>query len=379
MLNRGLAYRCYCTAEELEEERRRAAREHRPPRYSGRCRELSADDVRRFEREGRRPAIRFRVPDRDVTIVDALRGEIRFRAIDQDDFIIRRSDETVSFLLAGALDDADMRVTHVLRGDDHLPNTPRQAMLLQALDRGLPAFAHLGLVLDADHRPLSKRDGAATLADLRDAAYLPDAVRAALAHLGWSPPRDTGGDVAALAFRFRLEAVSGSSCVWDAARLEHENARALRALTADALAALCRDRGWIPPALEEPWRRALAAVQPELKFLAEIPHLVAPLLPGDVNVENEAREHLSGADVATALRVFAEEMENGRGFSDAVKIVKTKSGLTGRRLFQTAARRADRPDERDRDGRIGENFGAAGDGAARRARINAFPARTSIR
>jgi len=180
-----LAYPCFCTEHELAVSRKTALAAGRPPRYSGKCRRLSHDEVEALRKEGRPSTLRFHVADGEsVVFDDRVRGPQSFNTSDIGDFVIRRSDGTPAFFFCNAVDDALMGVTLVLRGEDHLTNTPRQILLLQALGLRVPDYAHMALVVGADGAPLSKRTGSQSVEELRQKGYLPIAVNNYLARLG---------------------------------------------------------------------------------------------------------------------------------------------------------------------------------------------------
>src|SRR5436309_1674300 len=171
------AYYCFCSTADLERDRQAAVREGRPARYAGTCRGLSPAEAEARIAAGERPAVRFRIPeDRDVVFRDVVRGEVRFAIDVIGDLVILRADGTPAYNFAVVVDDALMQVTHVVRGEDHISNTPRQILLYQALGFAPPAFAHLALVLGPDHSPLSKRHGPTSVAESRPKGYLPEAL-----------------------------------------------------------------------------------------------------------------------------------------------------------------------------------------------------------
>jgi glutamyl-tRNA synthetase len=177
----GKAYRCYCTKEELDERRAQQVQAGEKARYDGRCRE------RREPRDGVKPVVRFRNPsDGEVIVDDLVRGRVVFRNAELDDLIIARSDGTPTYNFTVIVDDSDMRITHVIRGDDHLNNTPRQMNMLAALGSALPRYAHLPMILGPDGAKLSKRHGAIDVRDYREQGYLPEALLNYLVRLGWS-------------------------------------------------------------------------------------------------------------------------------------------------------------------------------------------------
>ncbi len=198
LLERGLAYRCFCSPEQLDAERKAALAAGQPARYSGRCRSLQAAEIDRRLAAGERAAMRFAVPDgRDVVFEDAVRGAVRFSTDVIGDPVIVRSDGTPAYNFAVVVDDALMKVTHVIRGEDHVSNTPRQILLYEALGYAPPTFAHLALVMGPDHSPLSKRHGATSVAEFRAKGYLPEALVNYLALVGWSPRGAAAGSAEA--------------------------------------------------------------------------------------------------------------------------------------------------------------------------------------
>ena len=181
----GRVYPCYCTAEELELSRRLQRSAGKPPRYAGTCRELSQPERAQREARGLKPTLRFRVPRSGVIeFTDSVHGPQRLQAADIGDFIVRREDGTAAFFFCNAVDDALMGVTQVLRGDDHLTNTPRQLLLLDALGLPRPAYGHVGLLVGADGAPLSKRHGSTIVQEFRERGFLPQAVLNQLFRLG---------------------------------------------------------------------------------------------------------------------------------------------------------------------------------------------------
>jgi len=181
LLNEGKAYYCYCSSEELEERRKEAMAQGRSPKYDGRCRELQEP------LPGRKPAIRFKMPQEgEITVKDLIRGEIVFDNSQLDDLIIMRSDGTPTYNFTVVVDDVDMKITHVIRGDDHLNNTPKQIHIYRALGYEVPSFAHLPMILGPDKTRLSKRHGATSVIAYRERGYINEALVNYLVRLGWS-------------------------------------------------------------------------------------------------------------------------------------------------------------------------------------------------
>lgn len=186
-LKEGLAYQCYCTPAELEERRRIAKLMGKPPRYDNRCRRLTDEQKKSFETSGLKSTVRFKVPDELVVFDDLIRGTCQFDMSLMGDFVIMRSDGTPSFHFAVAVDDTLMKITHVIRGEDHLSNTPCHILLFHALKHIPPQFAHLSLTMGTDRTLLSKRHGAFSISEYRKLGYLPEAVLNYMMLLGWSP------------------------------------------------------------------------------------------------------------------------------------------------------------------------------------------------
>jgi glutamyl-tRNA synthetase len=240
LLSRGQAYRCFCSAEQLEGDRQQALAAGLPPQYPGRCRDIPADVARRRVDNGEKAVIRFRVPaDREIVFPDIVRGEVRFHTSVIGDPVIVRSDGVPAYNFVVVIDDALMGITHVIRGEDHISNTPRQILIYEAFGWTPPVFAHVSLVMGPDHAPLSKRHGATSVAEFRARGYLPEALTNYLALLGWSPgegeellPLDE------LARRFRLEDVGKSAGVFDVEKLAWVNRHYLKAAAPVRLAAL---------------------------------------------------------------------------------------------------------------------------------------------
>ena len=233
------AYYCFCSPQKLDADRREMLASGRPPRYAGTCRHLSRADARARMDAGERPVIRFKVPvGVDVTFNDLVRGDVTFSSEVIGDPVLVRSDGRPAYNFAVVVDDALMEITHVIRGEDHISNTPRQVLLYQALGFEPPQFAHLSLVMGPDHTPLSKRHGATSVAEFRERGYLPESLVNYLALIGWSP----GGDeellpIQELANRFALEHVGHSAGVFDQEKLAWMNRHYMKAAAPGRLAA----------------------------------------------------------------------------------------------------------------------------------------------
>jgi glutamyl-tRNA synthetase len=236
LLAEGKAYHCFCTAEALDQQRKAAERAGTAFRYDGRCGRLDPVAAASRAAAGEPSVIRFRMPAGEISWDDAVHGTITFQGRDLDDFIILRSDRSAIYNMAVVSDDVAMQITHVIRGDDHISNTPKQIALYRALGAVLPVFAHVPVILGMDGKKLSKRHGATALGDYQDKGILPAAMRNFLALLGWSPGEDLEiMPEDELIRRFSLEGIQSKPAVFDLTKLEWMNGQYLSALPATEL------------------------------------------------------------------------------------------------------------------------------------------------
>jgi glutamyl-tRNA synthetase len=262
-----LAYPCFCSNLELDLSRRAQLAAGRPPRYAGTCRDLGADARAARLAQGRKPSLRFRVPPgQRIEFEDLVHGAQSFLSDDIGDFIIRREDGSTAFFFSNALDDALMGVTHVLRGEDHLSNTPRQRLLLQALGLAPPLYGHVSLLLGQDGAPLSKRHGATGVRELRAAGYASAAVCNHLFRLGHSTPQNQLLTPAQMASAFDLAHLQRAPAHFELAQLRHWQSEWVHALSAE------QARGWLMPILPP----ELTPSQSDAFIAAVLPNIVLP-------------------------------------------------------------------------------------------------------
>ena len=237
LLAEDKAYDCYCTAEELAADRLAQEQAHEAPHYVGRCANLTPDERRAREAEGRKPVVRFRVGSGVVAFDDIIRGHVEISTADLGgDLIIVRSDGTPLYHFSVCVDDADMAITHVIRGEDHLSNTPKHVLLFRALGASVPQFAHLPLILNPDRTKMSKRKSQTAIADYRAQGFIPEAMVNFLGLLGWSSGTEEEiFSLSELAERFDLERVHSAGAVFDKERLEWLNGQWIRRLADDEL------------------------------------------------------------------------------------------------------------------------------------------------
>lgn len=349
LMSRGHAYRCFCSAEQLEADRRAALADGRPPKYVGRCREIAAETARRRADSGEPAVIRFRIPAmRDVVFHDVVRGEVRFSTDVIGDPVLVRSDGHPAYNFAVVIDDALMEMTHVVRGEDHISNTPRQLLLYEAFGWTPPAFAHVSLVMGPDHSPLSKRHGATSVAEFRARGYLPEALTNYLALIGWSPG---GGDellpLEELARRFRLEDVGHSAGVFDEEKLAWVNRHYLKAADPARLARLA-----VPYLQREGWLSEPTA--PDLEYLAAVVPLAAASVDRleqvpsrlrflfDYSAQRALDEPATRTEAEASrpvIAAFAEDLATAQplldrdAFRAAAARVRARTGQKGKTLF----------------------------------------------
>ncbi|MHB0977549.1 MAG: glutamate--tRNA ligase [Candidatus Aquicultorales bacterium] len=343
LLEQGAAYHCYCTPEELEVSRQEQIQAGKPPRYSGRCLRLSDDRIAAYIAEGRKASLRFKTPAEEIIVHDLLRGEVRFDGADIGDFIIVRSDGSAGFNFAVVVDDGEMKITHVIRGNDHLPNTARHAALFKALGYDLPKFAHFGLIVADDGSKLSKRHGAVSVFEYREAGYLPEALNNYLALLGWTPPGDEVLGLEELAAAFELGGLSKGPIIFERQRLDWFNGRHLRALGKEQAARLAIPYLQAERLPVDDFDRVVEAVDAAREnavLLSDIP-AYARIFLGPYEVEEEARAELAKPHVPQVLEAFrslvvgSEEWneEAVNGILSAMRETFKPLGIRGRDLF----------------------------------------------
>jgi glutamyl-tRNA synthetase len=310
LLAEGSAYRCYCTAERLRTEREQAEARGEAWQYDRICLRLTEGERAQKDRAGLPSAVRFMVPEGQTAFDDAVHGPIEFDRANIEDFVIVRSDGHPTYHLSVVVDDVDMAITHVIRGDDHISNTPKHVMLFEALGARVPRFAHVPLILGADKKRLSKRHGATSVMEYERQGYLPEAMVNFLALLGWSPGDDrelmAGQE---LIESFTLEGISGGNAVFNAEKLDWMNAQYVARVPVERLAELVRpvlDAAGLArsPLVEDrvSFWRLLELLRPRVKTLRDFAEQARPLLQETVEYEAAAVDkHLAGPDIAQHL------------------------------------------------------------------------------
>lgn len=230
LLAEGKAYYCYCTEEEIEAERQALRAQNKMPLYGGHCRNLTPEQIAKYEAEGRKPVIRFRTPcDQSVKFDDMVRGKMSFDSNGIGDFVIVKADGIPVYNYAVVIDDALMHITHVIRAEEHLSNTPRQVVLYEALGFPVPKFGHISLILGKDHTKMSKRHGATSVEQYKNLGYLPEAIVNFLALLGWAPQSEQEiFSIDELIKEFSMDHVAKNPAVFDIDKLNWINAQYMK-------------------------------------------------------------------------------------------------------------------------------------------------------
>lgn len=341
----GLVYDCYCSEEELAEERERFLAKGELPRYSGHCRHLSAEQVHEYEAQGRKPTVRLRVPDEQtLRFFDLIRGELVFETkLIGGDFVIVKSSGIPTYNFAVVIDDHLMEITHVVRGEEHISNTPRQLLLYQAFGWEPPQFGHVSLILGPNGKKLSKRDESLIqfIEQYRDMGYLPEAIFNYLALLGWSP----GGEQEIftkeeLIQAFTLERIHKSGAYFDAVRLNWMNGHYLRQTAPEELLPVVRplvaaneeaqDDAWV---LE--W---ISLYRDKISYLAELPEMGKTFFEAVPELDEEARALFATEKAKQVVAAFVRHVEGLTEWSletiqPLFKAVQGELGVKGKDLF----------------------------------------------
>jgi nondiscriminating glutamyl-tRNA synthetase len=353
LVARGAAYPCYCTAEELDAERRQAAAARRPHRYSGRCRALAAAQRAVLEAEGRRPSLRLRVTDvgEPIVVDDLIRGRVVFDPEHLDDYIIVRSDGTPLYNFANVVDDHLMGITHVIRGSEHLSNTPKQFVMYRALGWVPPAVAHHPTILGADRKKLSKRHGDTALREYRDQGFLPEALLNFFALMAWHPEAEREVyAVDELVRGFRIEDVGAASPIFDLEKLTWLNGVYMRRLIEtdpDRVVDLCegilRREGLFheaAPAARAYLRRVIEVVGERLKVGRDIV-VYGDFFFRDVAFDVAAMARYLTPQAAPLLASYADALAGAEpfdrgGIERALRDVCARAGVEARALVHPA-------------------------------------------
>ncbi len=352
LVKEGKAYLCFCSQEELERDRERALQHQQPPIYSGKCRGLDPEESQRRRASGEAAAIRLRIPGRPIRFHDIVHGQVEFSNEVVSDPIILRSTGIPVYNYVVVVDDALMDITHVIRGDDHLSNTPKQVALYEALGWPVPGFAHLSTILGSDRERLSKRHGATSIANFREMGVLPEALVNYLALLGWAP---TGGtreifSSAELIKEFSLQRVTPSPAVFDMEKLYWLNRHYIKQSPPERIEKLAGPyfvRAALIPTdpcvLVGSWfGKVVALLVPSVDKLEQLPERAGLIFHYDAAsalASPDNAEVLAAPKTADVLAAFAQQVEDNTSpmtperFKAIMNVVKAKTGAKGKDLF----------------------------------------------
>jgi glutamyl-tRNA synthetase len=350
LLDEGKAYRCFCTAERLRQERERAESRGEAWVYDRVCLSLPQEQIAALNTAGAPCAVRFRVPEGVTAFDDLVHGRIEFDRANIEDFVILRSDGDPTYHLSVVVDDIDMAITDVIRGDDHISNTPKHVLLFDALGASVPRFAHVPLILGTDKKRLSKRHGATSVMEYERQGYLPQTMVNFLALLGWSPGDDRElMSIDELVESFALEGISGGNAVFNPEKLDWMNGQYISRLSVETLAAMVRplleEAGFGASAVvrdAERFHRLLGLLRPRAKRLTDFVAQGAPLLRETVEYEPDAIEkHLGAPELASHVRALVERLRTTSPFDEphveaAVRETATTHGVKAGTLIHAA-------------------------------------------
>ena len=337
----GHAYPCFCTPQELEERRKAALARGERPGYDGRCRRLTPEEREQKRSEGLTFAVRFATPGRDVVVRDLIRGEQTVAAAEIEDFIVLRSNGTPTYLLAAAVDDREMKLTHIIRGEDLYPSTPRQLLIFAALEADPPQYAHLPLILGPGRAKLSKRHGAITVESFREQGFLAEAMLNYLALLGWSPGEDReviGRDE--MIRRFDLADVSHHPAIFDTQKLEWLNGHYIRKCSdadlAERILPFLHAAGLAADA--DTVRAAVPHIRERMRTLAEGAGWLRFLFVEEVTPDEKAQKMIASVDsdylMEAAKRLEAVQDWNDEEVKGALDEVASTRGLSRTKGWQ---------------------------------------------
>jgi len=329
----GRVYPCFCTPRELAVSRKARLNAGQPPRYSGKCARLSPDEQKMRLEQGIKPTLRFRVPKgRTIEFDDLVRGLQCFKTDDIGDFIIRRADGTPAFFFTNAVDDALMKVSHVVRGEDHLTNTPRQLLLLEALDLPWPQYAHISLITGSDNSPLSKRHGSLSVASLREAGFLAGAIINFLARMGHYYGHDEFLGLSQLAEQFDVGRLSRAPAAYDDARLLYWQREAVsHADSAELWSWAGADVHAIVPESEA--ESFINAVRDNVQMPDDVLNWAQIIYQDELELDHEEIAIVQGADGDFFRHTLEALVLHGTDFRALASEVKRRSAVKGKALF----------------------------------------------
>ncbi len=325
LIDMGYAYECFCTQEELDAEKEESIKNKRPHKYSGKCRNLSEEEKEKLRAEGRKPSIRFHVPEGETSYDDMVKGHLHFDNSLIGDFVIMKSNGTPTYNFAVVIDDMEMKISHIIRGEDHISNTAKQIMIYNALGAEVPKFGHLGMILAPDRSKLSKRHGATAVSEFVEKGYLTEALVNFVALLGWSP--SDGHEIKTLdeiAADFRINEVSSSNSIFEYDKLNWMNGQYIKKMDLTKLTQLvkpylsCYD---LSEYTEKQLERIVEVTREPITILSELTNDTKYFFGKDVEIEPDVQEKILDGEVAKKVIPYVIENELDKwDFEDEEKL-----------------------------------------------------------
>ncbi len=325
LIDEGYAYECFCTQEELDAEKEESIKNKRPHKYSGKCRHLTEEQKEKLRAEGRKPSIRFHVPEGETSYDDMVKGHLHFDNSLIGDFVIMKSNGTPTYNFAVVIDDMEMKISHIIRGEDHISNTAKQIMIYNALGAEIPKFGHLGMILAPDRSKLSKRHGATAVSEFVEKGYLTEALVNFVALLGWSP--SDGHEIKTLdeiAADFRINEVSSSNSIFEYDKLNWMNGQYIKKMDLAKLTQLvkpylsCYD---LSEYNEKQLERIVEVTREPITVLSELTNDTKYFFGKEVEIEPDVQEKILNGEVAKKVLPYVIENELDKwDFEDEEKL-----------------------------------------------------------
>ena len=326
LIDAGYAYECFCTQEELEAEKQESIKNKKPHVYSGKCRHLTEEQKAKYRAEGRKPSIRFHVPDSGETkFTDMVKGDLKFDNSLIGDFVIMKSNDTPTYNFAVVIDDMEMKISHIIRGEDHISNTAKQILIYEALGAEIPQFGHLGMILAPDRSKLSKRHGATAVSEFVEKGYLTEALVNFVALLGWSP--SDGHEIKTLdeiIQDFRIHDVSSSNSIFEYDKLNWMNGQYIKKMDIKKLADLARpflSMYDLSEMTEENYERMIEVTREPITILSDLVNDVKYFFGQDAEIEPDVQTKiLDSEDGQKVLRYVVDNELEKWDFEDSEKL-----------------------------------------------------------
>lgn len=333
LIKQGKAYYCYCSETELTLTRKSQINAKMAPRYPGTCRHLSDEQIAAKQAKGIQPALRFRVPDnKTIYFDDFIQGSKRFESNDLGDFIIQKADKSASFMFCNAVDDALMQVTHVMRGEDHLTNTPRQILILEALNLNAPQYGHMALITGFDGKPLSKRNGSQSVQSLREQGYFPAAINNYLSRLGHHFESDDLMSVEELGAHFDISRIGRAPARFDLVQLQYWQKEAIMKQDIQSLVSWVQPyvKNWVK---EEQIQNFLEVIHQNILLPKDAEYWAQQLLSDDFTLGASAQNQVNETSSDFVVALKAAINLHGTDYQAVVNEIKEKTKLKGKQLF----------------------------------------------